>query len=320
MRLASIRPAASTANASDRTVRGLACITSRAVRLRRSALLPVFSIRRRRSPSVKMPSTRSSASTTALMPRPLALISRISVIRSASSSTRGTSALARITSLTCVSSLRPSAPPGCERAKSSALKPRASSSATASASPMASWAVVLAVGARLCGQASFSTEASSTTSAWRPRVDCGRPVSATRGTPMRLMSGSNTVSSSLSPLLLMPSTTSAAVIMPRSPWLASAGCTNMAGVPVDASVAAILRPMWPLLPMPITTTRPWLFSTSWVAWANASPSRSAMAVTARASMVRVSMASARARRGSNGVGELMARLSPPHHPGARRRG
>ena len=30
----------------------------------------------------------------------------------------------------------------------------------------------------------------------------------------------------------------------------------MAGVPVEASVAAILRPMWPLLPMPITTTRP----------------------------------------------------------------
>jgi hypothetical protein len=35
-----------------------------------------------------------------------------------------------------------------------------------------------------------------------------------------------------------------------------AGCTNIAGVPVDASVAAILRPMWPLLPMPMTTTRP----------------------------------------------------------------
>ena len=30
----------------------------------------------------------------------------------------------------------------------------------------------------------------------------------------------------------------------------------MAGVPVDASVAAILRPTWPLLPMPMTTTRP----------------------------------------------------------------
>ena len=46
------------------------------------------------------------------------------------------------------------------------------------------------------------------------------------------------------------------VIMPRSPWLASAGWTNSAGVPVEASVAAILRATWPLLPMPVTTTRP----------------------------------------------------------------
>ena len=32
---------------------------------------------------------------------------------------------------------------------------------------------------------------------------------------------------------------------------------EMAGVPVDASVAAILRPIWPVLPKPQTTTRPW---------------------------------------------------------------
>ena len=38
--------------------------------------------------------------------------------------------------------------------------------------------------------------------------------------------------------------------MPRSPWLASAGCTKKAGVPVEAKVAAILRPTWPDLPMP----------------------------------------------------------------------
>ena len=73
---------------------------------------------------------------------------------------RGTSVAGRMTSPTWVSSLRPSAPPGCERAKSSAPKPRASSSATASASPSASAAVVLAVGARLSGQASSSTRAS----------------------------------------------------------------------------------------------------------------------------------------------------------------
>jgi hypothetical protein len=43
--------------------------------------------------------------------------------------------------------------------------------------------------------------------------------------------------------------------MPRSPWLASAGCTNCAGVPVEAKVAAILRATWPDLPMPETITR-----------------------------------------------------------------
>ena len=44
--------------------------------------------------------------------------------------------------------------------------------------------------------------------------------------------------------------------MPRSPWLASAACTKKAGVPVEASVAAILRATWPDLPMPVTITRP----------------------------------------------------------------
>ncbi len=50
--------------------------------------------------------------------------------------------------------------------------------------------------------------------------------------------------------------TSSSVIMPRSPWLASPGWTKCAGVPVDARVAAILRPTWPDFPMPVTITRP----------------------------------------------------------------
>ena len=37
--------------------------------------------------------------------------------------------------------------------------------------------------------------------------------------------------------------TSSGVTMPRSPWLASAGWTKKAGVPVEARVEAILRPM-----------------------------------------------------------------------------
>ena len=42
--------------------------------------------------------------------------------------------------------------------------------------------------------------------------------------------------------------------MPRSPWLASPGCTKYAGVPVLDMVEAILRAMWPDLPMPLTMT------------------------------------------------------------------
>src|SRR5438309_6437307 len=51
------------------------------------------------------------------------------------------------------------------------------------------------------------------------------------------------------------STTSSRVIMPRSPCPASAAWTKKAGVPVLASVDAILRAMCPDLPTPLTTTR-----------------------------------------------------------------
>ena len=47
--------------------------------------------------------------------------------------------------------------------------------------------------------------------------------------------------SSVSPEYEIASTTSCAVSMPRSPWLASPGCMKNAGVPVEASVEAILR-------------------------------------------------------------------------------
>src|SRR5262245_17736927 len=50
--------------------------------------------------------------------------------------------------------------------------------------------------------------------------------------------------------------TSPLPIIPRSPWLASPGCTKKAGVPVDAKVDAIFRPTCPDFPMPVTMTRP----------------------------------------------------------------
>jgi hypothetical protein len=79
-------------------------------------------------------------------------------------------------------------------------------------------------------------------SAWLANMESARPVIATTLTPKRRSAGKMAASSSLSPLLLMASTMSLASTMPKSPWLASAGCTNIAGVPVLANVAAILRP------------------------------------------------------------------------------
>ena len=72
--------------------------------------------------------------------------------------------------------------------------------------------------------------------------------------------------------------------MPRSPWLASPGCTKNAGVPVEASVAAILPPIWPDLPMPVTTTRPSHASRRSAAAAKVSSIRVSRAATAAASM------------------------------------
>ena len=299
MRCCSIRSAASTASASAETRRGWRCITSLARKLRRSA---PRSISRRKSPSVKMPSTPPASSTTAVKPRPLPVIWRSRSFRPASGPTRGTSSPWRIRSRTWINSLRPSAPPGCERAKSSSRKPRASSSATASASPRAICVVVLAVGVRFNGQASCSTVLSISMSACRASVEAGLPVRAINGTCRRRSTGTRTFSSSLSPELEIAMTMSPAVTMPRSPWLASAGCTNIAGVPVEASVAAILRPTCPLLPMPITTTRPRQASIASTARTKPGPSRCLAPSSAAASMSSVRAASASARAASNAVG------------------
>ncbi len=169
-------------------------------------------------------------------------ISCSSVEKLASRATLGTPSPVRIRSDTCISSLRPSAPPGCDSAKSVSRKPRASSSATDSASPIAICAVVLAVGARLSVQASLSTAHDSTMSDTRASDESGRPVSATSVTPRRRSAGMMALSSLDSPEFEISRQTSPDVTMPRSPCAASAGCTKNDGVPVDASVAAILRP------------------------------------------------------------------------------
>ena len=113
--------------------------------------------------------------------------------------TEGRSVSLRITSATCSSARRGRRPLGWLRAKSSEVKPCASSRATASASPSASAAVVLAVGARLSGQASSRTRASRCTSASRASADSALPVMAISLAPRRFTSGTMSSSSSLPP-------------------------------------------------------------------------------------------------------------------------
>ena len=105
------------------------------------------------------------------MPRPLRVTSIRPSASGVSARTVGMSAPVRITSCTCSSRRLPRLPAGCERAKSSSVKPRAFSSATARASPTARAAVVLAVGARLSGQASAGTPMSRCTVAMRASAE-----------------------------------------------------------------------------------------------------------------------------------------------------
>ena len=220
----------------------------------------------------------------------LALISSTASASVALNGTDGTALPVRITSLTRVSRRRPRVPPGCERAKSSAPKPLASSKATASASPIANCAVVLAVGARLSGQASLATAVFKCASANRARVDSGLPVKATILAPRRLIAGAIASTSAVSPELEKAITTSLPVIMPKSPWPASAGWTKNAAVPVEAKVAATLRAMCPDLPMPTTMTRPPQPSNKSSASANSVSMRWASWATAEASVRKTSRA------------------------------
>src|SRR5579875_3335886 len=82
----------------------------------------------------------------------------------------------------------------------------------------------------------------------------------------------------------MASSTSPATSIPRSPWRASAGCRNIAGVPVLESVAATLRPIRPDFPIPVTTTRPRQPSSSSTALSKRPSSRSCRSRMACASI------------------------------------
>src|SRR5438876_10455356 len=69
--------------------------------------------------------------------------------------------------------------------------------------------------------------------------------------------------------------TSSLPTRPRSPCSESTGWRNEAGLPVEVSVAAILRAISPDLPTPETISRPVAFSSSRTAAEEAGPRRSA---------------------------------------------
>src|SRR5213080_3251975 len=204
-----------------------------------------------------------------------------------------------ITSPTRSRRFRPSAPPGCTAAKSSRRKPFTSSRVTARASPSASAAVVLAVGASVSGHASSATLASSTTSTWRASTESGSPVRAIRRTPRRLSWLTRPNSSSDAPLRDRRMATSCRPTIPRSPCSESTGWRNDAGVPVEVKVAAILRAMRPDLPTPETITRPAASARRPTAAANAGPSR-----WATRPMAFASRASTRRPRSTRSVGSV----------------
>jgi hypothetical protein len=111
-------------------------------------------------------------------------------------------------------------------------------------------------------------------------------VIATRGIEKRRLKPTRSDSSAVSPDQDRATITSSRAIMPRSPWLASVGWTKKAWVPVEANVAAILRPICPLLPMPLTITLPLLCRMVCTASSKAAPSRpwKAALVSCRAAM------------------------------------
>ena len=171
---------------------------------------------RRRSPSVKMPSSFRAASISTTLPARAEVMARRQSTTGVVGATAGTRSPARIASAQVIS-LRPSAPPGWKRAYCSGVNFRWRCTVSARASPRASIAVVLALGAKPRGQASVMRPIDSAAAAWRARGELVSPTTAISGAPMWVSEGSKATSSSLAPELLKASTTSWAWTMPRSP-------------------------------------------------------------------------------------------------------
>src|SRR2546421_503502 len=150
-----------------------------------------------RSPAVTTPTRLPAASTTATVPRFSA--SSTTHSRIGRSGPRAGTLPASMTSATRSNKWRPNVPPGWSAANCSRRNPLTSSSVTARASPSASAAVVLVVGASVSGHASSVTLASRTTSepisrpvafaSSRPAAEKAGPR---RSAPRRIASASRT--------------------------------------------------------------------------------------------------------------------------------
>ena len=161
---------------------------------------------------------------------------------------------------------------------------------TANASPNAKVSVVDTVGAAPKGQASRTISRLIKTSAILASELFGLFAIAMIFTPNLFKCGKILISSSLSPLYEIASTKSFLLIIPRSPCSASVGCTKKLGVPVLAIVAAILAPMCPLLPTPVTTNFPLHSSINLTAFSISLPIKSICLISSSASSFKTSFA------------------------------
>ena len=104
-------------------------------------------------------------------------------------------------------------------------------------------AVVLEVGAKPKGQASSAEPNVNAISAFCGIGPLSSRLIVINGTPKCLISGINIMISSLLPEFEIAIRTSPRTSIPKSPCPASPGCMKKDGVPVEANVAAILRPI-----------------------------------------------------------------------------
>jgi hypothetical protein len=285
----SMRSRASVANCALSMV--LNCVVMTSV-MEMLLILLFFSKVLRRSPSVNRPMICCASLTIVVTPRRLLVISIMASLSDALWLVIGSAWRLCIICSMVSKSLRPRLPAGCENAKSCLVNCLACNSVMAMTSPRTSIAVVLEVGARLSGHASLLMGTCRLRVADWAKGDVGSQVMAIMGTLSRFNTGIKEIISLVCPELDRAMTTSCLVIMPKSPWLASPACTNCAGLPVLANVAAILRAICPDFPIPMTIILALQLASSWHEVTNVSSMVCVSAVIASASVLITELAKA----------------------------